>query len=478
MNEVPVSVVPVEQIERAVGCEAFERFKASTSDTRRRLGRSTIWHINSTAQGGGVAEMLQSLLGYARGLDLDMRWLVIKGDPGFFELTKRLHNNLHGYDGDGGELGEQQHEHYEMTLSGNIKELLRMIRARDIVVCHDPQTAGLVPALTKLGAKVVWRCHIGTDHLNDVVDRAWTFLARYIKPAQRYVFTRAAFMPSQLDHGKCVIIPPSIDPLSCKNQPMTPEVVQSILVKTGLIEGHNGQADPVFTREDGSRDQIQRCADMIHLGRAPKPDRPLIVQVSRWDHLKDPVGVMRGFAQYVSGENASLVLAGPNVSAVADDPEGMQVLEDVETAWRNLPHEVRKHVHLACLPMADRQENAAIVNALQRHATIVVQKSLNEGFGLTVTEAMWKSRPIVASAVGGIQDQIENEVHGLLVDDPTDLHAFGVALKRFLHDPDFARKAGERAHVRARDHFLFTRHLSQYLALFDELDPNPRIQVA
>jgi trehalose synthase len=128
--------------------------------------------------------------------------------------------------------------------------------------------------------------------------------------------------------------------------------------------------------------------------------------------------------------------------------------------------------------MADRQENAAIVNALQRHATIVVQKSLNEGFGLTVTEAMWKSKPVVASAVGGIQDQIENGVHGLLIDDPTDLHAFGVALKRFLRDPDFARKTGELARTRVEKHFLFTRHLRQYLELFDELDPNPRVQVA
>jgi trehalose synthase len=422
--------------------------------------------------------MLQFLLAYARGLDIDMRWLVIEGDPGFFDLTKRLHNNLHGHAGDGGELGEEEHKHYEWTLSGNVKKLLSTIRPRDIVVCHDPQTAGLVPALVAHGAKVVWRCHVGPDRLNDAVNRAWTFLSRYLELAERYVFTRAAFMPPQLDHGKCVIIPPSIDPLSCKNQPMTPEVVEAILVKTGIVEGRNGHADPVFAREDGSCGRVERCADMIHLGRAPSSDRPLIVQVSRWDNLKDPVGVMRGFAQYVADEEASLILAGPNVSAVADDPEGVQVLSDVETAWRALPHETRKHVHLACLPMADRQENAAIVNALQRHATIVVQKSLNEGFGLTVTEAMWKSKPVVASAVGGIQDQIENGVHGLLIDDPTDLHAFGVALKRFLRDPEFARKTGELARTRVEKHFLFTRHLRQYLELFDELDPNPRVQVA
>ncbi len=478
MNEVPITAIPIEQVERAVGPKMFEQFQASTADTRRRLGRSTVWHINTTAQGGGVAEMLVSLLAYARGLDMDMRWLVIDGDPGFFDLTKRIHNNLHGHSGDGGELGDEEHKHYEMTLAGNIKNLLKVIRPRDIVVCHDPQTAGLVPALAEHWAKVVWRCHIGPDKFNDSVNRAWMFLAKYLEQAQRYVFTRTAFIPPQLDESKCVIIPPSIDPLSCKNQPMAADVVEAILGKTGIIEGGLGGGDPVFTRENGSVGRVERCADMIHLGRAPRFDRPLIVQVSRWDNLKDPIGVMRGFGQYLAGEEASLILAGPNVSAVADDPEGLQVLADVEAAWRNLPHDVRKHVHLACLPMTDREENAAIVNALQRHATIVVQKSLQEGFGLTVTEAMWKSKPMVATAVGGIQDQIESGVHGLLIDDPTDLHAFGDALKRFLHDPEFAKKAGEAARARVEKEFLFTRHLCQYLEVFDDMDPNPHVQVA
>ncbi len=478
MNEVRIPTIPVEQFERAVGREVFERFLARTAETRKSLGSSTVWHINTTAQGGGVAEMLVSLLAYARGLDMDMRWLVIDGDPVFFDLTKRIHNNLHGHEGDGGDLCEKEHQHYEATLAGNIKKLLAVIQPGDVVVCHDPQTAGLVPALASHGAKIVWRCHIGPDRFNDTVSRAWDFLSRYLGSAQRYIFTRRAFIPPQLDETKCVIIPPSIDPLSCKNQPMTAEAAEAILVKTGIVHGGNGQGKPEFVREDGSIATVKRRAEMTSLEGPPSFDRPLVVQVSRWDSLKDPVGVMKGFAEHLDHEEASLILAGPNVSAVADDPEGLQVLQDVEDAWGELPVSVRRRVHLACLPMDDREENAAIVNALQRHATIVVQKSLQEGFGLTVTEAMWKSKPMVATRVGGIQDQIESGVHGLLIDNPTDLAAFGEALKRFLNDPAFAQKAGEAAHARVKDEFLFTRHLRQYLEVFAELEPNHRAQVA
>lgn len=201
-----------------------------------------------------------------------------------------------------------------------------------------------------------------------------------------------------------------------------------------------------------------------------------MVQISRWDPLKDHLGVMHGFAELIhraAPADAQLLLVGPNVMAVADDPEGPATLNQVITAWRGLSHGDRRRVHLACLPMSDTDENAAIVNALQRHAAVVVQKSLREGFGLTVTEAMWKGRPILASAVGGIQDQIVDGVHGLLLPDPTDLTAFGAALRRLLEDRPFAELLGWNAHERARDEYLGVRHLIQYEQLMQRIEGSP-----
>jgi trehalose synthase len=199
-------------------------------------------------------------------------------------------------------------------------------------------------------------------------------------------------------------------------------------------------------------------------------DTPLVTQVSRWDRLKDPVGVLAGFAEHVhlEYEDPHLVLAGPDVSAVADDPEGAEVLAEVEAVWHTLPRAVRRRVHLALLPMDDADENAAIVNALQRRADVVVQKSLAEGFGLTVAEGMWKGRPVVASRVGGIQDQIEDGVTGLLVE-PTDLAAFGERVSGLLADPHAAERMGEAAQTRVRDLFLGPRHLGEYVDLLERV---------
>jgi trehalose synthase len=244
-------------------------------------------------------------------------------------------------------------------------------------------------------------------------------------------------------------------------------------VSVGLVEGPPGPGARVFQREDGSPGRVDRCADVVRLGRAPLYDTPLVVQVSRWDRLKDPVGVLHGYASLLDGQPpaaAELVLAGPNVKAVADDPEGPAIFEEVEAAWRRLPHAHRKRVHLALLPTADVEENAAIVNALQRHASVVVQKSLREGFGLTVTEAMWKARPVLASAVGGIRDQIESGVHGILLEDPTDLAAFAAALRDLLEDGERAARLGRNARDRVRERFLGVRSLVQYAELIEDLD--------
>jgi trehalose synthase len=432
-----------------------------------------LWNLNSTGFGGGVAEMLRPLLGYVKALGIDTRWVVIEGTSEFFRITKRLHHALHGSKGDGSDLGERERAIYEQVLRANAEKLLRLIRPRDFVLLHDPQTAGLVPHLVRSGAIVVWRCHVGGDKPDGEVELGWSFLAPYLEDAAATVFSRNQYIPDCCDHGRSVVIPPSIDAFSAKNQELDDATVHAILVHTGLVEGSPDEGSPTFSREDGSPGRVQRHASVLRLGRAPSWETPLVVQVSRWDPLKDPAGVMQGFAEHVNGAGPTgpeLVLAGPAVGTVADDPEDTAVLNQVVAAWHRLPRSDRNRVHLASLPMADVEENAAIVNALQRHATVVVQKSLHEGFGLTVTEAMWKSRPVVASAVGGIQDQITDGVHGLLVQDPFDTRAVGTALGRVLGDSDYAAWLGKNAHCRVRDEFLVIRHLIQHARLMERID--------
>jgi len=399
---------------------------------------------------------------------------VIDGDPEFFRITKRIHHALHGSRGDGTPLDEAARRQYEETLAKNSEELCAVIRPGDVVFLHDPQTAGLGPALVRAGARVLWRCHIGHDTTNEEVEAGWKWLQRYLQPIPLFVFSRAAYIPDYCDHGKSAIVTPSIDIFSPKNQDLDEATVRSILAQADLIDGPPPTGrPPLFWCDDGSPEQVRRRAEVVRVGRAPSWETPIVLQVSRWDPLKDPVGVMRGFAELLerrSGDDVQLVLAGPSTEGVADDPEGALVLEEVVETWRKLPEALRERIHLASLPTDDVAENAAIVNALQRHARVVVQKSLHEGFGLTVTEAMWKGRPVVASAVGGIQDQIEDGVSGILLDDPEDTSAFARALAGLLDDPQQARRLGEAGRERVREHFLGVRHLLKYARLIERLD--------
>ena len=230
-----------------------------------------------------------------------------------------------------------------------------------------------------------------------------------------------------------------------------------------------------FQRRDGTAGSLRaHHADggLLVDGPPPPADAPLVVQVSRWDRLKDMAGVMTGFAEMLRQDLPSrphLMLVGPDIAGVADDPEGAQVLAACREQWRLLPGGVRSRVHLAVVPMDDLDENALIVNAVQRHASVVVQKSLVEGFGLTVTEAMWKARPVIATRVGGIQDQIVHERDGLLLDDPHDSAAFAGALRRVLGDEGLASRLGAAAHARVLDQYVGDRHLEQYAEVFARL---------
>jgi trehalose synthase len=448
---------------------------ARVADASQRLARvsagAVVWNINSTARGGGVAELLRSLVGYARGANIDCRWLVIGGDREFFQMTKQLHNALHSAVPPEFALSAADRALYDAVTRRNLSELTSVVNPSDVVILHDPQTAGLAEGLARHGACVIWRCHIGTEHKSAQEALAWSFLLPYLRCCNALVFTRAAYVPDGLPQGTpLATIPPTIDPASPKNQMLSDEVVRAILVHVGLVEGPAPNAAlPVFQLEDGSPSSVRRAADVIRYGRAPEWHTPLVVQISRWDRLKDHLGVLRGFERLAERNGAAhLCLVGPSVSGVADDPEGAEVCDEVIAAFRALPSGVRARVHLASLPLHDPQENAAIVNALQRHAAVIVQKSLEEGFGLTVTEAMWKATPVVASRVGGIQDQIVHEHSGLLLDDPRDLDAFARTLQRVLDDTELARRLGRGGQERARACFLNLRSLYAYADVIEQ----------
>jgi trehalose synthase len=469
LENVEVTSLRPERFAEVLTPDALAAFQHSMARGRELLGSRTVWNVNSTAFGGGVAEMLRSLIGYARGAGVDGRWVVVEGDAEFFVLTKRLHNRLHGVLGDGGPLGEAERSAYERRCAANAAALVEMLRPGDVVILHDPQTAGMLPALrAAVDVSVIWRAHIGLDLPNDVAREAWSFLTPYLGEADAYVFSREVFTWEGLDPARVSVIAPSIDAFSPKNQAMALTSVTAVLRAAGLAAGAAQPHRAVFERLDGSVGSVERRAQMVEeeeLGL----DSPLLAQVSRWDALKDPLGVLAAFAEHVHAQaEPHLLLAGPDVRAVADDPEGADVFADAEAAWHELPADVRRRVHLALLPMQDAEENAVIVNALQRRADVVAQKSLAEGFGLTVAEAMWKGRPVVATRVGGIQDQIEDGVTGCLVAS-RDLRAFGERVSALLQDPHAAERMGEAAQARVRDVFLGPRHLGQYVALLERV---------
>jgi len=254
-----------------------------------------------------VAEMLRLLVGYARGSGVDARWVVIDGTSKYFAVTKRLHNRLHGAAGDDGQLGPQETALYRAVLEDNAATLHQRVEPGDIVMLHDPQTAGLARQLADRGAHVVWRCHIGTDRTNAYTREAWDFLIPHLSGCSAFVFSRTAYVPPELTGSDVWIIEPSIDPMSPKNRLLPRARMTELLTQIGLL--------------DGPSDSARHCV----LGGAGSfsPNDRLVLQVSRWDPLKDMLGVMRGFSEYVAGPNtdAKLALIGPSVESVADDPE-------------------------------------------------------------------------------------------------------------------------------------------------------------
>jgi trehalose synthase len=441
----------------------------------------TVWMVNSTAQGGGVAEMLPTMIKLLRDLGVDVRWAVIESaEPDFFVLTKRLHNLIHGT-GDP-VLTPGDSTLYDAVSRENADALRALVRPDDILVIHDPQPLGAGAMLkAELGLPTVWRCHIGLDSENAATRAAWEFIEPMARGYDRAVFTAPEYVPGYLQ-DRCTIIHPAVSPLTHKNRELNPSKLVGILCNSGLSTCFHPVLTPPFPS------YAQRLQPSGAFGPAIWPEdlgltfRPVVLQVSRWDRLKGFAPLMDAFALLKKNgrrarsemhrrhiELARLVLAGPDPDSIQDDPEGLEVLDELKRRYLAFGHGMQRDIALLTLPMHSRKHNALMVNALQRAATVVVQNSLQEGFGLTVTEAMWKHAAVVGSRAAGIRQQIEHGTHGLLVDDPEDTKALASAMDHFLADAYERDRCGREAQRRVHDEFLIFVQLRKWLKLLHGL---------
>lgn len=466
LAQVELTPQPLDRYQELLG-PVFDPVGLVAEKARRSLAGRTIWNVNSTARGGGVAEMLHAYLPYVLDAGVDTRWLVIQpDDPDFFVVTKRMHNRFHGNPGDGGDLGKPELDLYRAALAELSRRLADQVASDDVVILHDPQTAGLIPALKSKGAIVVWRCHIGIDDANEIATDTQDFLFEFVGQADRCIFSRREYVWPQIPYDRVAVISPGIDAFTPKNELIDEATVAAVLGQIGLTE----PSPPSPPSIPGTRGvgYVRRRASIIQDAHLPA-GAPLIAQISRWDRLKDHSGLLTLFVNEMTDDRAHLALVGPESSGVDDDPEGAAVYAELEEEWRTLTGPFRSRIHLVGLPMDDLDENGYMVNAIQRRADVIVQKSLAEGFGLTVSEGMWKSRPVVASRLGGIQDQIEDGQTGILIDDATDLPAFAEALDRVLADRDQARRIGEAARRSVMSGALSVQRLVSHFELLEDL---------
>jgi trehalose synthase len=466
LAEIPLETRHFEDLGRYLLLPMMQRVRVARQRAGELLGGRTVWMVNSTALGGGVAQLLRTLLPYWKGAGIDVRWMVLRGSAGFFEVTKRLHNHLHGQPGDGGVLGTGELAMLDRAALCHAGALASLLSPGDVVVLHDPQTAAMSVPLERAGATVIWRCHIGTGHHNEYSRNAWRCLRPRLAGVRRFVFSGYTSLPEWLGGAETSIVTPGIDPGSTKNLPMSYGAARAIVQHLGLGAGVPAAA-PRYARADGSVATLAAGPTVVDSDGPPDWGRdPVVVSLARWDRIKDPLGILDGFVErVVPATGAHLLLAGPDPGQVADDPEAEAVLAGVRDRWRRLPPRARARVHLACFPLTPLEDSEAMVNAVQRQAAVVVKKSVQEGFGLGVTEAMWKARPVVASAVGGHLDQVQHRRSGLLVD-PADMGAFGDAIVELLRDPPLATRLGQAGRERARTLFLNDRHFVSWVDVF------------
>jgi len=370
-----------------------------------KLQGKSILHINSTSVGGGVAEILNRMNPLLQQLGVNSAWKVIKGGEQFFEVTKKFHNALHG------KAADITAQDYEIFLENGRQNASEIATDADILFIHDPQPITLINK--KMQNRWIWRCHVDVSNPHQGL---WHFLEEFIERYDAAVFSAPSF--AQRLAIRQFLIAPSIDPLSDKNRDLPPEIIDEVFKKYGISRR-----------------------------------KPIVTQISRFDRLKDPLGVIQAYKLVKKYIDCQLVLAGGGAS---DDPEGIHVLEEAKAAAKG-----DEDIHILLLAQNDLE-----INALQRGSTILVQKSLKEGFGLTIAEALWKAKPVVASNVGGIPLQIAHKYSGLLCHS---VEGAAFAIKQLLNSPAYAKKLGENGQEHIRRNFLLTRHLRDYMLLFHSL---------
>jgi trehalose synthase len=392
--------IPLDEYAPLLGEPEVEELRALAKPLRGKK----VQMVNSTAVGGGVAEILNRLIPLAEELELDIHWDVMKGGMDFFEVTKAFHNALHG-----GTYASNA-EHFAIFREYNVRNHELVRQDAEFTIIHDPQPAALIEARREKAGHWIWRCHIDLSRPNSAV---WGFLEPYVAQYDSAIFSSPEFS-RQLPVPQYLFYP-SIDPLSEKNRDLEQGFIASVLKRFSI-----------------------------------DPERPILTQISRFDRLKDPVGVIRAYRIVKRYFDCQLVLAGGGAS---DDPEGAIVLDEVKKEADADPD-----IHVLELPTWAPLE----VNALQRASTVVIQKSLREGFGLTVAEALWKRKPVVASAVGGIPTQVIHKHTGLLAHS---VEGTAYQIRFLLSHPEIAQKLGEQGHKHVKENFLITQNLKNYLVL-------------
>ena len=395
--------IKLDHYEDTVGPVAISQLRQLAEN----LAGARVVHVNSTKIGGGVAEILRWLVPLMRDLGIDASWELVRGSKEFFKVTKTFHNGLQG---NSVALPQSMINTYEHTLAQNAERLRALLEEADFVFIHDPQPAGLLELCPQRRGRWIWRCHVDVSHPNRKV---WNYLKSKLTGYDASVFSLSDFA-QPLPHPQ-FIIAPSIDPLSEKNCQLSGREIRAVMKKLGV---------PM--------------------------DLPIVTQISRFDCFKDPLGVIKAFQLVCETMDATLVLAGGEAS---DDPEGSAVLQEVLEAAKG-----QENVHVLLLP----GDAPRTINAIQRASTLVVQKSIQEGFGLTVTEAMWKGKPVIGGNVGGIRLQVHNYHTGFLVNTP---EGAALRIRELLRRPEHIKRMGQTANCFVRENFLLTRHLREYMTL-------------
>jgi trehalose synthase len=487
----PISVVRVAKasaLEDYAGvahlAAAVAELKLEAEAAAARLAGRTVWMVSSTARGGGVAEMLPTIVSLLRDLGIRVEWVVMGGEPEFFELTKRIHNLIHGAGRP--ELDGSDRALYERVNRANADALREVLRPGDVLLMHDPQPLAMASHLRDVGMLTVWRCHIGLDTENAATRAAWSFLAPYLDACDAAVFSAPEYIPERLA-GRSTVVYPGIDPLSPKNRDLSLRQTIEVMCNGGLVPCPGPTVGAPFSGF------AQRLLPGGGWAPASAEDgiglltRPIVTQVSRWDRLKGYLPLLHAFVALKRADTAAghplhrrhlelvrLVLAGPDPVAIQDDPEALEVLDELRAAYRSLPPAIQEEIAILLLPMRSLEENALMVNALQRASTIVAQNSLREGFGLTIAEAMWKRVPILSNTRAcGPRQQVRDGLDGRMVADPEDHGELERALRDMLADPVRLERWGHSAQRRVHDHFLVFDQLRAWGRLLDSLVSRP-----